>query len=65
MDRKEELENSGVTLKEFHPYGTRSPEQLELERLQKLQEEEEQRLERERLRREKKSEYIPIIILII
>jgi hypothetical protein len=50
-----ELENEGVQLKAFHPYGTRSPEQLELEE-QLRQQEELEKLKQRTLQREERQD---------
>jgi hypothetical protein len=47
------LEREGVSLKPFHPFGTRSPEQLELEAQLRRQEEEEKLKQRATEREEK------------
>jgi hypothetical protein len=51
--RQMELENQGTPLKAFHPYGTRSPEQLELEAQQQREAEEAKNRQRQLQREER------------
>lgn len=56
--RRLELESEGIQLKLFHPIGTRSPEQLELEEQLRRQEELEKLKQRDIQREERQEKLI-------